>query len=137
MSEPYKPSSEIQLSLGGQDIDVLNDTDQLRSLRTWLMLEDPLRGAVTLPAAAPEPGHMGGVVDVLTVAVGSGGAAAVLARSLTTWLIQRRTDVTVTLTGEDGRQVKVDVRRARHPEAVIREVVALTEMPDPPGSADA
>jgi hypothetical protein len=75
---------------------------------------------------------MGAALDVLTVAVGTGGAASVLARSVTTWLIQRRADITVTVTAKDGSCVEVDVRRARDPEAVIRQVATLAERPAPP-----
>ncbi|MEU3777368.1 hypothetical protein AB0F11_30030 [Streptomyces sp. NPDC032472] len=41
----------------------------------------------------------------------SGSAGAVLVRSLTTWLTQRRADVKVTVTAAGGRRVSVDVRR--------------------------
>jgi hypothetical protein len=61
------------------------------------------------------------------VTLGTGGAGVVLAQSLSTWLTQRRTDVTVTVKARDGREVSVDVRRARDPQAVIREVASLVE----------
>ncbi|MFD2467829.1 effector-associated constant component EACC1 [Amycolatopsis silviterrae] len=95
------------------------------ALRDWLAAEDSLRGRVVPRAAAPKPDQMGGAVEVLTVAVGSGGAATVLVRSLCTWLVHRRADVTVTITASDGRRIQVDVKRAGDPESVIREVGAL------------
>lgn len=97
----------------------------LFALRDWLAAEDPLRGRVIPLAMAPQQGQMGGAVEVLTVALGSGGAATVLARSLCTWLTHRRADVTITITATDGQRIRVDVKRAGDPESVIREVGAL------------
>lgn len=70
---------------------------------------------------------MGGAVEVLEVALGSGGVGVVLIRALCAWLTQRRSDVTVTVTVPSGDQMRVDVKRARDPEAVIREVGSLLE----------
>ncbi|MBC2864486.1 hypothetical protein H1R13_05595 [Streptomyces mexicanus] len=70
---------------------------------------------------------MGGVLDVLVVALGSGGAGAVLAQSLATWLAGRRADITVTVRSPEGREVTVDVRRAADPQAVVREVTSLLD----------
>lgn len=83
--------------------------DHLFSLRDWLAAEDLLRGATAPLRSKPEQGQMGGAVEVLTVALGSGGAGAVLVRSLCTWLVQRRADVTVTITAPGGDQLHVDV----------------------------
>ncbi|MGW7260612.1 effector-associated constant component EACC1 [Streptomyces sp. NPDC054834] len=46
-----------------------------------LAAEEALRGRVEVRAQAPQPGQMGAGFDVLAVALGSGGAGAVLARS--------------------------------------------------------
>jgi len=100
--------------------------DQVGALFGWLAREDALRNGVRLRAEPPGPGTMGAVVDVLTVALGSGGAGVALVRSLCTWLTLRRVDVTITIETSDGRKVQVDVKRARDPDAVIREVAALT-----------
>ncbi|WP_410608051.1 effector-associated constant component EACC1 [Amycolatopsis sp. lyj-109] len=119
--------TELRLRIIGEDA-----ASRLRSLHHWLGHEDDLRGRVELRNRPIAPGEMGGVVDVLTVALGSSGAGAVLirslARSVSTWLTQSRADVsvTVTTTGET-REVKVDVRRARDPEAVLRSVEQLLE----------
>ncbi|MYZ36197.1 MULTISPECIES: hypothetical protein [unclassified Streptomyces] len=128
MTELGAHTGTLRLSVSTPD-DTPDDVDHLRSLYAWLTVEESLRGAVTSRGAVPEPGSMGAALDVLTVAIGSGGVAAVLARSVTTWLIQRRADVTVTVTAEDGTRVEVDVRRARDPEALIRQVAALAERP--------
>ncbi|MFJ2650739.1 hypothetical protein ACIO1C_28975 [Streptomyces sp. NPDC087420] len=115
-------SPELELRVSGDDAET-----HLLALRDWLALEDVLRGRLEMRQSAPEPGHMGVALDVVAVALGSGGAGAVLARSLTTWLIQRRTDVKVSVVAADGRRVEVDVRRAADPERVIAEVVTLLE----------
>lgn len=56
------------------------------------------------------------------VSLGSDGAGAVPARSLTTWLVQRRADVKVTVQAPSGSRVEVDFKRASDPEQVIAEV---------------
>lgn len=91
-------------------------------LFNWLGSEDELRGRVRPQRRAPKPGEMGSAVELLTVAVGSGGAVAVLIQSVCTWLTSRGADVKVTVTTADGRRVEVDVRRAADPAAVLREV---------------
>lgn len=114
--------TELRLRVAGED-----SASRLRALHSWLSREDDLRGRVALRNRPVAPGEMGGVVDVLTVALGSGGAAAVLvhaiSRSVTTWLTQSRSDVTVTMTtttDAETREITVDAQRARDPEAVIR-----------------
>lgn len=98
----------------------------LRSLLDWLGHEDTLRGRVRAVHASVRPGEMGGVLDVLMVALGSGGAGAVLATSVSTWLSQpRRADVKLTITAEDGRHIELDAHRVRDPVVVLREVERL------------
>jgi hypothetical protein len=113
-------------------ITVADDPDHLRSLLEWLRLEDELRGQVRLEAAHDPSGQqMGGVLDVLTVALGSGGAGAVLASSLSTWLTHRSSDVKITVTAPDGRRVEVDARRVRDVPALTRDVERLAHPPEP------
>lgn len=99
----------------------------LVSLRDWLAEEEALRGRVELLARTPQPGQMGAALDVLAVALSSGGAGAVLARSLSTWLVQRRADVTVHVSRGDGQEVTVEVRRTSNPQTVIGAVGQLLE----------
>lgn len=99
---------------------------RLRSLLDWLQHEDELRGRVSLERTAPRPGEMGGLVDVLVVALGSGGAGAVLAQSLSTWIGQRRADLKLTITA-DGRTrtVELDGKRVPDVQALIQQVGGL------------
>lgn len=122
MTQADTETPELELTVSGDDAET-----HLLALRDWLTLEDALRGCLELRGSAPESGHMGVALDVVAVALGSGGAGAVLARSLSTWLIQRRADVKVSVVAADGRRVEVDVRRAADPEHVIGEVVALLD----------
>jgi hypothetical protein len=46
-----------------------------------------------------------------------------LARSLSVWLVQRRSDLTVKVTGPGGRQVSVSARRVADPEQLLRAVL--------------
>ncbi|MGH3426526.1 MAG: effector-associated constant component EACC1 [Pseudonocardiaceae bacterium] len=117
--------SDPHLSISAEDGDVL------RSLLDWLRHEDALRGRVRTGHAPVRPGEMGGVLEVLEVALGSGGAGAVLAGSVSTWLSQpRRADVTLTVTAEDGRHIELDAHRVRDPAALLREVERLLRKED-------
>ncbi|MET7393970.1 hypothetical protein ABZS66_10795 [Dactylosporangium sp. NPDC005572] len=98
--------------------------DDLWSLQEWLGHEPDLAGAVRLTTARPE-GHELGAADVLSVAVGSGGAIAVLAASLRAWFAQpRRSDVKLTLSRGDTR-IELDAKRVADVAEVIR---ALSEL---------
>ncbi|MFB6814649.1 hypothetical protein ACFCV8_08885 [Streptomyces sp. NPDC056347] len=92
------------------------------ALRDWLVSEDDLRGRVRLQRQPPLPGHMGSAVELLTVALGSGGILAVLIQSVCTWLTSRGTDMKITISAEDGRRIEVDVQRAADPQALLREI---------------
>ncbi|WP_416903094.1 effector-associated constant component EACC1 [Micromonospora echinospora] len=100
--------------------------DGRRSLASWLRLTEPLRGRVTW-AVGPDPsaptGSMSGVTDVLVVAVGGGGAIAVLVQAIVGWLSRRGEDVTVRITGTDGQSVELEVRQVRD----LTQVAALVE----------
>lgn len=98
--------------------------EELRSLYAWLRAEDDLRGMVSLVGGKPSPGQMGALAEVLAVTLGSGGAAAVLVRSVTVWLQQRRSDTSVEITtSETERTVKVTAQRVADAEAIIRTVL--------------
>ncbi|MFI9815898.1 effector-associated constant component EACC1 [Saccharothrix variisporea] len=99
----------------------------LESLHGWLVSRPELRGAVTLGAPDRDPEQMGWLTDVVSVAVGNGGAATALAGSLATWLVSRRSHIRIKVSGPDGRSTEVDVKQAKgNPadvEAVLRKVL--------------
>ena len=99
--------------------------DDLYSLFDWLQRNDELRGRIRTLSRQPGPHEMGGAAEILSVALGSGGAGAVLASSLATWLQTRRARISVELvvgeSGENIRKVEVDARSA----AVVEELYGL------------
>ncbi|GGJ40264.1 effector-associated constant component EACC1 [Streptomyces brasiliensis] len=113
-------------------ITVAEDPDALQSLLDWLRHEDELRGRLRLePSGSGTGGEMGGLLDVLTIALSSGGAGAVLARSLSTWLTHRHADVKVTVRGPDGRSVEVDAHLLQNDvPGLIREIRQLVDAPE-------
>lgn len=83
--------------------------DGVRSLSSWLSLDEALRGRVRPVRRPPAPDEMGTALDVLAVAVGSGGAVTVLAGALHAWLQQRRsTSVRVRVIGQDGSGIEIE-----------------------------
>ncbi|GAB3440163.1 effector-associated constant component EACC1 [Actinophytocola sediminis] len=88
--------------------------DEYLALTDWLNASRDFRGRVHQVAGAPPAGGLsGGVIELLTVAVGSGGLGVVLTNSLNTWLGTRRREITakVTVTAR-ARTVEL---RARNP----------------------
>jgi len=76
---------------------------------------------------------MGAVSDVLTVALGGGGAAAVLATTLQVWLQQQRSHVRLKIGRADGTHIEVDAHNVKDLEDLVRLVVhgpRVAEEPD-------
>jgi len=95
---------DAQIRVSGGD-----EVEEFTDLWEWLSGERALTGTVQIVRLPPSDGELGGVFDMLSVALGSGGAGVVLARSLTAWLQTRRSNVAVTVATESGT-VKVDAR---------------------------
>jgi hypothetical protein len=73
------------------------------ALLSWLRGERALAGRVSLIRTPPGDGELGGAIDMLTVALGSGGVAVALANCLTTWIRSRQRKVSLTIEGTGGR----------------------------------
>jgi hypothetical protein len=102
--------------------------DQVESLQDWLALEPELRPHVRAVGRAPIEGHLGSVTDLLTVAVGAGGALSVLASSLRVWLNQpRRSDVHIIIHGSDGSVVEVDAKRVDDVAMLLKATLPHTD----------
>ncbi|MFE4691699.1 hypothetical protein ACFRH6_16760 [Streptomyces sp. NPDC056749] len=98
----------------------LDERKQLESLNSWLRLDSNFRGRTSL-SGTPSEGDLGTAVELLAVAIGSGGVISVLATSLSTWLQQpKKTDITLKVTGPNGTTVEIDAKRA-----TPQEVTAL------------
>jgi hypothetical protein len=106
-------------------IGIVNAADphaEVRSLRDWLKAEQDLESSKVTTSSPPvQDGHMGAALDVVTVALGSGGAASVLAGSLGLWLRNRGTDIKVEISGPRGK-ILVDTKRVRDPVALIESI---------------
>ncbi|GAA2781767.1 hypothetical protein GCM10010470_14630 [Saccharopolyspora taberi] len=99
----------------------LNQQVEFQSLHEWLRREDELRGLVSVDRPPIRSGEMGALSDTLVVSVSSAGAITVLARSLSVWLRQRRSDVKITVDADGS--VTVDAKRAPDAEALVRKVL--------------
>jgi len=85
--------------------------DDLFQLLKWFNDDDELRGRVSLPPNEIRPGQMGGLADVLVVAVGAGGLGTALVQSLTGWFTYRRSDLTVTVKLGEHPEIAFDGKR--------------------------
>lgn len=101
------------------------EPEYLRSLADWLNDEEALRGRVRAVRAVPEVGKMGAAIELLSVALGSGGAGAVLVRSLSAWLTQRCSEVSVSLKDVGGHEFQFSAKSVKmDPAEVLREASA-------------
>ena len=100
--------------IGARDVDV--------ALLQWLRGVPELRGRVQRESVTPKPGQQGASGD-LVVALASTGAATALITSLQVWLANRHTDVTVSVSVPDGRQVTVVAARA-HDLTQVQELLS-------------
>ncbi|MEV5989038.1 hypothetical protein AB0L85_29235 [Streptomyces sp. NPDC052051] len=99
--------------------------DELRSLYTWLIAEEELRGRVRLVESPPPPGALGSVPQMLAVVLAPGGVAVALASVAVAWMRHRTGEVVCKLTRSDGASVEVSAQRVRGTDmAEVRELVA-------------
>lgn len=96
---------------------------ELTSLREWLGREAAFRGRVQVESLPIESGHMGGIVDTLTVALGAGGAVTVLANSMSVWLKQRGSDVNIEVISSIGKKVTLTAKHVSDVAALIDTVL--------------
>ena len=106
--------TQIQI-VGGADGD-------LAALGEWLQGEDELRGRVRTVHGAIGETDLGPIVELLTVALGTGGAGTVLASSLKTWLMTRRTTATITVKS-GGRSITLDIQTADEVMPLLEQVL--------------
>ncbi len=66
-----------------------------------------MQGRIMVSAPPPKAEEMGGISDVLVVAVASGGTLTALATALNTWIQARRSTLTVKISDDKGREVQV------------------------------
>jgi Effector Associated Constant Component 1 len=114
---------------GGMDaqIQIVGGADgDLAALSEWLQGEDELRGRIrTTPGVIGET-DLGAVVELLTVALGTGGAGTVLASSLKTWLQTRRTTAKMVVKS-GGRSITLDIQSVDEVAPVLEQILKATE----------
>jgi Effector Associated Constant Component 1 len=81
--------------------------EDLSSLRQWLADEPEFRGRVRIVEAPIREGQMGGLAEALSVGLASGGALTVLASSVSVWLRERRSKLTVKIVKPDGSSQEI------------------------------
>ncbi|MEV4889606.1 hypothetical protein AB0K48_09470 [Nonomuraea sp. NPDC055795] len=110
-------------------VDIQVAGDDLISLTKWLRSQRPLQGRVEPVSRPPGPEDLGGAVELLSLAVGSGGMGLVLARALTTWLTNRHSDVSITVT-TPRRTVTVEAKRVADALPLLQELLVIERAPD-------
>lgn len=113
-------SVEVRLRVAGG-----NDTPaHVESLWDWLRSDRDLRGTVKAARAPSAEEAMGPPIELLVALSSSGGATALaLCRALRTWLEQRRSDISLTVTEADGRSVTVSAKRVSEADKVLRSLL--------------
>ena len=106
-------------------VDAVTSERELLALRDWLMRESPRPGTVSMTAAQGEHGDMGAGVDVLEVALGSGGAISVLAGAVSTWIQTRRQTVKMVLKRPDGVSLEIDAS-VKDPNLMIERFLKVS-----------
>jgi Effector Associated Constant Component 1 len=103
--------------------------EDLAGLGEWLNDEDELRGLVQAVHGPIGETELGPVTDLLTVGLGAGGAGTVLASSLKTWLLARRTAAKLTVEYA-GRSVTLDIQTAAEVMPLLERILNVLEAGD-------
>lgn len=101
--------------VGGADGD-------LAALGEWLQGEDEFRGRIRAVRGAIGETELGPVVELLTVALGAGGAGTVLASSLKTWLLTRKTTAKI-IVKSGGRAVTLDIQTVDEVAPLLEQIL--------------
>lgn len=101
-----------------------DDAAEMTALWSWLQDERILRPGIRRIEGSLSETELGGVVDVLAVTLGSGGAGVALARSLVTWLQTRRPHVSLSVMC-GNRTVKLDAQgmSEEHAMAILEDTL--------------
>ena len=110
--------SDIQISVEGD-----SDGEEFRSLAEWLREERELRGRVAVEPQPIGPNDMGSITDLISVALGTGGAGTMLASSLKTWLLSRRTTARIKVQSAD-RTVSFDMSSVEDLRPLIEQLLS-------------
>lgn len=106
----------VGISVEGRETDA-------SSLTEWLRRERELAGKLTSATRGAAPGEMGVVADLAVLLPTTTAVVVTLSRTLSTWLTQRRADVTIKLKMPGGKELSVSARRTADPEQLIETVL--------------
>ena len=95
---------------------------ELAALGEWLGGEDELRGRIRTVHGPIGDTELGSITELLTVALGTGGAGTVLASSLKTWLMTRRTTAKITVESA-GQSVTLDIQTAGEIAPLLEQIL--------------
>ncbi|MGD0699140.1 MAG: hypothetical protein ABSA02_04565 [Trebonia sp.] len=98
------------------------DVEVIQSLADWLAAERELRGRVQTIDGSIREGQLGAVTEMITVALGSGGAGTVLASSLITWLKARPTRAKLIVKSGD-RLVELDIQTMQDVRPLLEQML--------------
>ncbi|WP_147449417.1 effector-associated constant component EACC1 [Actinomadura pelletieri] len=110
---------DLQIGVTGGD-----EVHECARLLEWLRADRRLAGHVRARRRAPGPEELGGALDVVMVAVGSGGVAAALAQTLPAWIQSRRPQVKFILTTRNGDRVELETADAAEASRLIAELLS-------------
>ncbi len=99
---------DLTITVGGG-----TESEELYSLRRWLVGEDQLRGKVRAIERPPDPGKLGSLPEALVIALGPGGGGTVLAGAVIAWIRHRSGNVVLRVNKADGSSLEVEGRRLR------------------------
>jgi Effector Associated Constant Component 1 len=117
---------EAEIRISGDQGSGIDAVGELADLLEWLHGERGLAGAVREVQAPPGPGELGGAVEVLIVALGSGGVAGTFVTSLFGWLRTRRPSLKVSIT-EKSRSMTVSAARDKDLAPLLREFLGTDD----------
>ncbi|WP_216903482.1 effector-associated constant component EACC1 [Nocardia alni] len=110
----------------------LGHPDDASSLIEWLRRDVELSEQVQMQVKVRYTGgSIDAAVQVLSVALGSGGVGAMLANALSTWLTQRHSDITLTVSAPDGRRIELDAHRVHEMPQLLDHVAQMLNTAKP------
>jgi Effector Associated Constant Component 1 len=99
---------------------------ELAALSEWLQGENELRGRIRTVHGAIGETELGPTMELLTVALGAGGAGTVLASSLRTWLLTRKTTAKIVVKS-GGRSVTLDIQTVDEVGPLLEQVLKAND----------
>jgi hypothetical protein len=99
-----------------------NAGDELALLSEWLRDEEELRGRVKIVHGPVRDTELGPVPELLSVALGAGGAGTVLASSLISWIRTRRTTAKITVESA-GYSVTLDIQTVGNAGPLLGQIL--------------